>query len=158
MTLEKATAILEEIDRTISRYDATLREKARDILLVEAFGLEPIVKAADSVCEWHHQPHIRLRDLMDLWHPLTQVDQTLLCAYHLQHVLGYSPISGRQIQKALGDCGLHLTNVTVSANKNLSVVPPRLEIVRVSSSKHRYYRVTSAGVRFVDNHLRGFER
>ena len=161
--LEERKQLLAEINSAILAYDPVLREKARDILLAEAFG----VHSWSSPANGHERSglpefstNIRLaslQDLMNRWPAKTQANRALLSAYHLQMILGYGQISGRQIQNNLKKLGFRLTNVTVATFENAKTEPPRMKKTQSRGKKGNQYAVTEAGVRYVENKLNGVE-
>ena len=163
--LDETKRILEEINSAILGYDPVLRERARDILLAQAFGILPPRDSANSQNgesarppTSDGEPNGSLNTLIDRWPTRRQSDFALLGAYHLQHVLGYQVVTGRQIQNSLKHHGLRLTNVTVSTSENLNTTPARMERRNVPGNKQNCYRVTPDGVRYIKNKLNGLDR
>jgi hypothetical protein len=162
--LDEKKRLLDQINAAILAYDPVLREKTRDILLTEVFGPSDSGNAATNghdlltpVLPTNGASVTRLRDLIHRWPPETQAHRALLSAYHLQRVLGYRWITGRQIQNNLKKLGFRLTNVTVATNENAKITPPRMKKIKSRGRKGNYYIVTSTGVRYVENKLNGVE-
>jgi hypothetical protein len=162
--LDEKKRLLDQINTAIVAYDPVLREKARDILLAEVFGLSV---SGDPPANGHEPGTAgspinggtvaRLKDLIDRWPPETQANRALLSAYHLQRILGHRWITGRQIQNNLKKLGLRLTNVTVATSLNWKIAQPRMRKIRSRGNKGNYYIVTSTGIKYVENKLSGIE-
>lgn len=161
--LEERKQLLAEINSAILGYDPVLREKARDILLAEAFGIHTSTgptnghETSDSSQLANGIKIASLQDLMNRWPAKTQADRALLSAYHLQRILGYRQVTGRQIQNNLKKLGFRLTNVTVATSINAKTEPPRMKKTQSRGKKGNQYAVTDAGARFVENRLNGVE-
>ena len=155
---------LDQINKAIRQYDPVLREKARDILLLKVFGDVPSIhpvptRSADLVpsARRNGESNGGLNSLMDAWPPKTQSDRALLCAYYLQHKLGYPGMTGRQLQKNLKKFGLRLTNVTVAIIQHTKIEPPRMRKTKIRGKKQNYYVVTAEGIKYVENKLTGMD-
>jgi hypothetical protein len=162
--LEEKKRLLDQINTAILAYDPVLRERARDILLAEVFGLSAFRDPPTNGdvpggfgSPINNVSVARLRDLVDRWPPETQAHRALLSAYHLQRVLGLRWITGRQIQNNLKKLGLRLTNVSVAASENAKITPPRMKKIS-RDGKVNVYIVTPTGVKYVKNKLNGVEQ
>jgi hypothetical protein len=173
--IEEKKRLLAEINTAILAFDPVLRKKAVDILLADVFGThlggnsasgdEPNCSLGFNSANGH-EAHtsplpssnakvLGLQDLMGRWSPKTQANQALLSGYHLQLILRYRRITGRQIQNNLKKLGFRLTNVTVATFENMRAAPPRMKKIEDRGRKESYYIVTDAGINFVENNLNG---
>lgn len=161
--LDERKRLLAEINSAILAYDPVLREKARDILLTEVFGVHTSNTPTNGH-EFSDLPQLSgsvrpasLQDLMNRWPAKTQAERALLSAYHLQMILRYRQVTARQIQNNLKKLGLRLTNVTVATSQNAKIEPPRMKKTESRGKQRNQYAVTDDGVRFVENKLNGAE-
>ena len=162
--LDDAKRLLDEINALVSGYDPVLREKARDILLAKAFGTQLNVTTVEGANAQSTDAPISevgritgLKSLIDRWPPKTVAERALLSAYHLQHILGYRGLTGKQIQNHLKRHGARLANITVSIGENIKATPARMSKTKIPGKMKNEYIVTQAGIRYVQNKLDGVD-
>ncbi len=164
--LEETKRLLEEINAAVLGYDPILRERARDILLVKAFGSLPVVNPPEkgknespaSSAPYNEWRDTGLKGLVDRWFPETIADLALLSAYHLQYIRGYRGMTGREIQINLKRHGLYLSNVSIAAGENEKVKPPRMKKRKIRGRRGNIYVVTTSGAMYVEDKLDGADR
>jgi hypothetical protein len=126
--------LLDEINAAVSSYDPILKEKARDILLKQAFGA-PVVgrdqvtaraggnTAAKASGVDLDQATTSFHALIEKWTPQIQADWALLGAYYFQVMLGKENVSGFEINKELKNHGNGIPNITAAITDNIEASP-----------------------------------
>ncbi len=156
---EETKRLLDKINRVISGYDPVLREKARDILLRETFGVHkrkrvdrpsPGMSGLASQEESPKAP--QTRDI-GRWEPRLQPERALLCLHDLLKTFGLHSVTGRKLSKELKDKGLYVSNISVAMERNVELQLARRVLIDESrvGTKARYeYSITSLGSLYVE--------
>ncbi len=159
--------ILEEINTALSTFDPIMKEQARDILFREAFGAQGPKKRVSvpsapgepsSNNEVAETRQAELNSLIEKWTPTTQADWALLGAYYFQRILGHQNVTGFSVNKELKHHGYGVSNVTDCFSANIEAEPARiLQTKKTGKSKQakKVYVVTTAGIKYVEEKLRG---
>jgi hypothetical protein len=161
--------ILDEINAAVSSYDPVLKERARDLLLKQAFGVgvaqqppSPQVTAAADTGLVRVDAGVPspFSTLIEKWTPNTQADWALLGAYYFQRIVGEQNVTGFQVNRELKQHGYGVTNITDSFTANMQAEPARMHQTRKSGKSKqakKLYLVTTAGIKYVEDRLSGVE-
>ncbi|MGO9538991.1 MAG: hypothetical protein ACLPN2_00180 [Terriglobales bacterium] len=153
-------SLLDEINAVIAGYDPVLREKARDILLREAFGARKTDPAEQPGDLSDHLPQAEFRkphlaSYLGRWSPKTQADRALLCLYYLHKTFRFQSVTGHQLWEELKVHGLHVANISVAMKINVMVLRASSQVARKSQGRavrHNYF-ITNTGLRYVEDRL-----
>jgi hypothetical protein len=160
--LAQAKALLDEINAAISGYDAVLKERARDILLEEAFGVLPQSEAQEAEARRpapKTRPARRGRTgggLLEHWRPETMAERALLGAYVLSGGRAERTVTSQAINAELKRHGLPVPNITRAIESNLRSRPPLMiqkKKLGTTRQARKQYAITQAGVDYVESHL-----
>src|ERR1051326_8009572 len=127
--------LLDEIDAAVRSYDPVLKEKARDLLLKQAFGM-----GATQVQPYSQTPAeldsggtradaaapAPFNALIEKWTPTTQADWALLGAYYFQRIMAEEHVTGLQVNNELKQHGYGVTNITDCFTSNMRTEPARM--------------------------------
>jgi hypothetical protein len=160
--------ILDEINAAVSSYDPVLKERARDLLLKQAFGtgvaqVQPSSQASGAPAPLETRVDatgaVPFSALIEKWSPSTQADWALLGAYYFQKIMGEQNVTGFQVSTELKQHGYGVTNITDSFSANMEAEPARILTKKSGKSKQakKSYRVTTAGIKYVEDRLNGAE-
>jgi hypothetical protein len=162
--LAQAKALLDEINAAISGYDAVLKERARDILLEEAFGARPV--SADGSAEARrfvvrpHRPGRRGRApsgaLLEQWRPDAMAERALLGAYVLSGGRADRTVTSQAINAELKRHGLPVPNITRAIESNLRTRPALMvqkKKLGTTRQARKQYAITQSGVEYVETQL-----
>jgi hypothetical protein len=161
--------VLDEINAAVSSYDPVMKERARDLLLKQAFGID--VTHVHSSSQAVADPESRgtrtdagaaapFSTLIEKWTPDTQADWALLGAYYFQRIVGEQNVTGFQVNRELKQHGYGATNITDSFTANMQAEPARMHQTRKagkSKQAKKLYLVTTAGMKYVEDRLSGVE-
>lgn len=166
--LAQAKALLDEINAAISGYDAVLKERARDILLEEAFGVKPVDGGREG-----EGPARRARAgpvprrargsagaLLEQWRPDSMAERALLGAYVLSGGRADRTVASQAINAELKRHGLPVPNITRAIESNLRSRPPLMiqkKKLGTTRQARKQYAMTQAGVELVEARLRAGE-
>jgi|SRR5271154_5517214 len=167
--ISEVKKLLDEINAAVASYDPVLKEKARDLLLKQAFGTSATQPQAPS--HTTSDPHSEgkrtdgataapFNTLIEKWTPATQADWALLGAYYFQRIMGEQNVTGLQVNKELKQHGYGVTNITDCFTSNMQSEPARmLQTKKSGKSKQakKLYLVTTAGLKYVEDRLGGAE-
>lgn len=164
--LAQAKALLDEINAAISGYDAVLKERARDILLEEAFGVRPPPAngGAEPPAAVRHGRHgvRRARGgsgaLLEQWRPDAMSERALLGAYVLSGGRADRTVASQAINAELKRHGLPVPNITRAIESNLRSKPPLMvqkKKLGTTRQARKQYAMTQAGVEYVEARLAG---
>lgn len=162
--LAQAKALLDEINAAISGYDSVLKERARDILLEEAFGVRP----ADGVTARDRRMLLRTHRsgrkargataaLMEEWRPDAMAERALLGAFVLSGGRADRTVTSQAINAELKRHGLPVPNITRAIEGNLRTRPPLMiqkKKLGTTRQARKQYAITQAGVDHVEAQLR----
>jgi hypothetical protein len=161
--------LLDEINAAVSSYDPILKEKARDLLLKQAFGMGIPQMQSSSQAGPAPDPRgtrvdaagsVPFTALIEKWTPNTQADWALLGAYYFQRVMGEQNVTGLQVNRELKQHGYGVTNITDCFTTNMQTEPKRMhQAGKSGKSKQakKLYLVTTAGMKYVEDRLSGAE-
>jgi hypothetical protein len=161
--------LLDEINAAVSSYDPIMKEKARDLLLKQAFGTGATqVHPSSEAAAGHDSGGKRteagapapFNTLIEKWTPTTQADWALLGAYYFQRVMGEQNVTGLQVNKELKQHGYGVTNITDCFTWNMEADPARMLQTKKSGKSRqakKLYLVTTAGVKYIEDRLSGSE-
>ena len=159
--LAHAKALLDEINAAISGYDAVLKERARDILLDEAFGAGSHVRNGSSRRPGRPAGR-RARGaptaLLDEWRPEAMAERALLGAYVLAGGRADRTVTSQSVNAELKRHGLTVPNITRAIEGNLRSRPPlMLQKKKLGTTRQarKQYVVTAAGVEYVEARIGG---
>ena len=159
--------LLDEINAAVSSYDPIMREKARDLLLKQAFGAGATHVQPSSQAAADQGPEGKRTEtgapapfntLIEKWTPTTQAEWALLGAYYFQRILGHQNVTGLQVNKELKQHGYGVANITDCFTINMDADPARmLQTKKSGKSKQakKLYLVTTAGTKYVEDKLNG---
>ena len=161
--------LLDEINAAVSSYDPVLKEKARDVLLKQAFGTSvrrsDHAEGGDTESEIGGDESDKTKTsfdaLIEKWTPGIQADWALLGAYYFQVVLRKENVTGFEINKQLKNHGTGIANITAAITNNIEASPARMRQVKKagkSQQARKQYVVTTAGVHYVEGKLNGTEK
>jgi hypothetical protein len=161
--LAQAKALLDEINAAISGYDDVLKERARDILLEEAFGARPAPGASDeprTLSPRAHRPGRRGRGaggaLMERWRPDAMADRALLGAFVLSGGRADRTVTSQAINAELKRHGLPVPNITRAIESGLRARPPLMvqkKKLGTTRQARKQYAMTQRGVEYVEAQL-----
>ncbi len=159
--ISETKKILDQINAALESYDPVLKEKARDVLLKQAFGVEansvkpPASSGKGQVAPVEANP-IAFHQLVEKWTPDTQAEWSLLASYYFQEVLGKESLTAFEINKELKQHGAVISNITVSLEENINQNPALMrQIGKAGKTKQakKKYIVTTNGINFVKDKL-----
>jgi hypothetical protein len=163
--LAQAKALLDEINAAISGYDAVLKERARDILLEEAFGVRPsgdalapadLVRLAGRARRSGRRGRVAGGALMEQWRPDAMAERALLGAYVLSGGRAERTVASQAINAELKRHGLPVPNITRAIESNLRSRPPLMiqkKKLGTTRQARKQYAMTQAGVDYVEGQL-----
>jgi hypothetical protein len=163
--LAQAKALLDEINAAISGYDAVLKERARDILLEEAFGVAPprdarvpaeLRRLAERVHRGGRRGRLTGGALLEQWRPESMAERALLGAYVLSAGRADRTVTSQAINAELKRHGLPVPNITRAIESNLRSRPPlMLQKKKLGTTRQarKQYAITEAGVQYVEGQL-----
>lgn len=155
--------LLDEINAAVSSYDPILKEKARDLLLKQAFGAEAYsLKTAPSSGKDENNSAaadpVAFHQLVEKWTPDTQAEWALLASYYFQEVLRKESLTAFEVNKELKQHGSVISNITTSLDENINQNPALMrQIGKAGKTKQakKKYIVTTNGINFVKDKLSG---
>lgn len=162
--LEQVKSVLDEINRAISGYDPVLKEKARDILLEQAFGGRG-APAAAAPARRRGRPRREageaaevpsLGSLLERWTPSTMAEKALLGAYYVSRVRGEGNVTSQAINTELKRNKMPISNITRAIEANMRPDRPLMvQEKKMGSTKQarKQYSITPEGVEFVERRL-----
>jgi hypothetical protein len=163
--LAQAKALLDEINAAISGYDAVLKERARDILLEEAFGAvagreSKVPAELRRLAARGHRLGRRARVtgsvLLEQWRPEAMAERALLGAYVLSAGRADRTVTSQSINAELKRHGLAVPNITRAIESNLRSRPPLMvqkKKLGTTRQARKQYAITESGVQYVETQL-----
>jgi len=162
--LAHAKALLDEINAAISGYDSVLKERARDILLEEAFGVRPAAgplppelrRLVDRGQRRGRRGRVSTGALLEQWRPNAMAERALLGAYVLSGGRPDRVVASQAINAELKRHGLPVPNITRAIESNLRSRPPFMvqkKKLGTTRQARKQYAMTQAGVEFVEAQL-----
>jgi hypothetical protein len=165
MEFSDARALLDQVNEALAAYDPILKERARDILLEKAFGINApprqgnastLDKNRDLQSERRGEKSPSFDSLLERWTPTMQQDLALLGAYYFNVLLGQDSVSGAEINRILKDHGRGSKNITQDLGAHISSQPSLILQVKKSGNSRqarKLYKITSPGIKYVEARL-----
>ena len=164
--LTEVKALLDEINAAISSYDPVLKEKARDILLEQAFRGTPSAPAAPADGRRRGRPRKQaaeggneapgLDGLLARWNPSTMADKALLGAYYISRVRGEGTVTSQAINSELKRNSMPISNITRAIEANMRPDRPLMvQEKKLGNTKQarKQYSITPEGIELVERKL-----
>jgi hypothetical protein len=159
---EEAKRRLAEINTVISQCDDALKPRACDVLIPILFPeLETKPRGPgsnDAEPEEDQSQATTFDQLVDKWNPEASRDRALLGAYYVQVVQQQDSVGAQEVNTLLKHHGIGLTRITEAFDANMKSQPALMMQLRKSGSTkqaRKLYKVTTAGIKFVDSRLYG---
>lgn len=162
--VDDAIALLDRINNAVSKYDLALKDEAAAILMARAFGTpghevgEPIRRELAPSAQGIAPSEFST--LLESWHPETQPQWALLGAYFHTKMQGKETVTGQEINRTLRHFGTNIRNITDALGANMGTRPALILQTGKSGTARqarKTYKVTTAGVQFVERRLAGSE-
>lgn len=167
--LTQVKALLDEINEAISSYDPVLKERARDILLEQAFRGRGAAAAPaaptgrrrgrprrDTPREAEGGGGPSLASLLERWTPSTMAEKALLGAYYIARVRGEGTVTSQAINSELKKNGLPISNITRAIEANMRPDHPLMvqeKKMGTTKQARKQYGITPEGVEVVERKL-----
>ena len=153
---------MNRINEAVSKYDPALRSDAASILMQRAFGSHAgsptsISAGAGPATSPPVPSRAEFASLLEKWRPETQPHWALLGAYFHTKMQGKDTVTGQEINSTLKHYGTTIRNITDALGASMSASPALiLQVGKSGSSRQarKTYKVTTAGVQFVERKLR----
>ena len=164
--ISETKKILDEINAAVASYDPVLKERARDVLLKQAFGTEansvkPAPSSEKAEAGTAGGSPLAFHQLVERWTPDTQAEWALLASYYFQEICGKESLTAFEVNKELKQHGAVISNITVSLDENIYQNPALMrQIGKAGKTKQakKKYIVTTNGINFVKDKLNGQKR